>query len=108
MFKNEYDKIGARLAPNDPATIKNNSGNSVNQWTVDTDATAGTLTVNFVPRLGKTPEPMYEPDGVTPVVLNLANPKRTILSAAAIKELQIVAAGMNGTFYAVNASGGDY
>lgn len=108
MFKNEYDVLGARIPSNNPASVKNSSSNTINQWTVDTDATAGTLTVSFVPRLGAAPEPMYEADGVTPVVLDLSAPKRTILSAAGIKELQIVAAGMNGTYYAVNASGGDY
>jgi hypothetical protein len=107
MFKSEYDKIGDKVAINTANIVITNPVNSVNQVTIDTDATAGLITVSTKARLGKALEPAFELDGATPLVIDLATGRRTFLLAASLKEIVTTAAGMNGTGYGLNSSGGD-
>ena len=107
MFKTEYDVVGAKVAVNVPNIVKCNPVNAINQVTIDTDATAGSITVLTKARLGKVSEPAFELDGVTPLVIDLATGRRTFILVAGLKEISTTAAGMNGTEYGLNSSGGD-
>jgi hypothetical protein len=107
MFKAEYDVEGDKVASNAANSVKCNPVNTINQVTIDTDATAGNVTVLTKARLGKVLEPAFELDGVTPLVIDLSTGRRTFVIVAGIKEISTTAAGMDGTEYGLNSSGGD-
>jgi len=107
MFKSEDDKIGAKVASNAANSVKLNADNTINQVSIDTDATAGIITFLVVARLLSVPEPAFEIDGITPLTVDLSTGRRTVNILSGIKEVQVTAAGMNGTVYGLNTSGGD-
>lgn len=107
MYKNK-DFTSGVIDIADPATVAADPNESCNQITVNTDANAGTLTFTGVPRLGISAEPLYEDDGVTPLVLTIvASGQRTVKIPSAMKSITTTPAGLNGTFYSLENSSGD-
>lgn len=75
------------------------------------DSTVGTLTITATAVGKTTPEPVFESDGVTPLIIDLADanePKTRSISNKAIKSFSVEAAGMDGaTDYKMIISSGD-
>lgn len=107
MFFSEFDKDGVEVASNAAAVVETQGDCTVSQVTIVTDATVGLVTFTSTPRRGLTPEPVFESDDVTPLVVDLSTGRRTTLIPAGTKEVQTTAAGMNGTVYKLLSSGGD-
>jgi len=106
MFKTEFDKIGPEVVADAPNEIAMEPNNTINQITILTTATIGTITPTTKARLGDGQEPVFEADGTTPVVIDLASGRRTFLVFAGVKNVQTTASGMNGP-YSLASSGGD-
>jgi hypothetical protein len=107
MYKNEFDFDGEQVAPNASASVKCNPGNTVNQVSIETDATLGNVTFFVTARRLETAEPAYALDGVTQVVIDLSTGRRTVVIPAAAREVSTTALGMDGTGYKLLSSGGD-
>lgn len=104
MYKNENDKI-LRFGIAETGVVPINSNAYKSQLTINTDATAGTLTIRVKTRLSESFEPLNRSDGVTAVVIDLSTSERTIGTAFSIKEWESVPAGLNGSFYELASSG---
>jgi len=107
MFFAEFDRDGEEVASNQPASVETQGDCTVSQVTIETDATAGLVTFSSTPRRGQTPEPVFQSDDITQVVVDLSTGRRTTLIPAGTKLVSTTAAGMNGTVYRLLSSGGD-
>ncbi len=105
MYKSENDRT-EKFGIAETGEIPDINSNAVaNVFTINTDATTGTLTISVKSRLSTAFAPLLRADNSTPVVLDLSTTERTIGIGFPLKEIKAVPAGLNGTSYDMNISG---
>lgn len=109
MFKSENDLSSKKLPIVEPLLLSVNANSTVMQFVINTDATSGTIEFSVVTRNSNNIEPLFRPDGITQVVVDLSTTEKTILleEGMALKEIHGSPSGLNGTYYEVIAASGD-
>ncbi len=104
MYKSENDRT-EKFGIAETGTLQTNSNAMTNVLTINTDATAGTLTITARTRLALSFEPVLEDDNLTPVVFDFSATERSINIPFPLKEIKGVPSGLNGTFYELTNCG---